>query len=278
MGTWILAAFLLQGKPYEGELFDAHLHSNRPFDPKLLDLARDAGISRAMLMMGRGRGIQLDEKFAVRFAPLEFDSNTKKMILDDSTVTYVENQLKSGSVRGIGEIPLRHKKAAVNYPADHPIVLQILDLVARYDVPINLHVEKSYAEELDRALAHNGDAKVIWAHAGDAPPSTLRSMMKKHANLHADLSCRNPYFKRGHPVSEQSLTNDRGALKSEWKELFEDFPDRFLFGSDVGGQNQDRVKQLGEVVKYYRSVLGRLKSETAEKIGHGNAERLLKMK
>lgn len=277
MFVWVLALVLAQDKPYEGDLFDAHLHSNRPFDPKLLELAREAGITRAMLMIGKGTA-KFDESFAVRFAPLEFDRAAKRMILDESTLEYVEELLKSGSARGIGEIPLRHRKAEVNYAADHPIVLGILDRAARYGAPVNLHVEYSYAKELDRALAHNPNATVIWAHAGDAPPDVLAPMMRKHANLHADLSCRNPFFKRGRTAAEQSLADDRGIVKREWKDLFEEFPDRFLFGSDVGGQNQDRVSQLPEVVKFYRAVLGQLKPATAAKIGHENAKRILRIK
>jgi len=269
----LVAGWMVQN-PYEGELYDVHLHTARPFDPKLLDQAKEAGITRVCLMAGQPN-LKLDPKFAVRFTPLRFEPDTKKMILDETSVAHVEEQLKSGAARGVGEIPLRHKRAAVNYPADHPILLKILDVAAKYGAPVNLHVEKSYSAELDRALGHNKDAKVIWAHAGDASPPTLRTLMRKHGNLYADLSCRNPYFKRGHPMSEQSITENGGTLKPEWKELFEEFPDRFLFGSDVGGQNADRVPLLPDVVKYYRSVLGQLKAETAAKIGHANAERLL---
>ena len=52
-----------------------------------------------------------------------------------------------------------------------------------------------------------------------------------------------------------------------------EFPDRFLFGIDVG--NQDRHDMIGEVVAYYRSVFGQLTQATAEAIANGNAKRFL---
>lgn len=268
------------GRPYDGQLFDAHVHAGMPWDPKLLDRLKAAGISRAMLIIAdrNGREPALDAEFVARFLPPRFDPETKELLLDDDTVSWLKEKLPSDAVRGIGEIPLRHKRAAAGFPADHPAMLQILDLAAEHRIPVNVHVEGSYAEELDRALAHNPKANIVWAHAGDASAAAVRALMKKHDNLYADLSCRNPLFRRGKPVSEQALTNGRERLKDEWKSLFEDYPDRFLFGSDVGGRNADRLPLLPDVVKYYRAVLGQLQPETARKIGCENAERLLDRK
>ena len=58
--------------------------------------------------------------------------------------------------------------------------------------------------------------------------------------------------------------------------MFERFPDRFLFGIDLGPAN--RLALLDEVVQYYRSVLAQLTSTTAEKIAYKNIKGLLEMR
>ena len=59
----------------------------------------------------------------------------------------------------------------------------------------------------------------------------------------------------------------------ERRDLFEDHPQRFLFGLDIA--SDDRVDQLDDVVSYYRGVLGELSQATAEKIACKNARALL---
>ena len=95
-------------------------------------------------------------------------------------------------------------------------------------------------------------------------------------NLYADLSTRNPYFERGWPMGLQSLSDGptgMGSLKVGWKNLFEDHPDRFLFGLDLASET--RWLQMPDVVAYYRTVLGELSQATAEKIACENARVLL---
>ena len=58
-------------------------------------------------------------------------------------------------------------------------------------MPVDVHVESQYAEELERALAYNRQAKIIWAHYDDDSPQLLKSMMTKNLNLYAALSAIN---------------------------------------------------------------------------------------
>jgi len=125
----------------------------------------------------------------------------------------------------------------------------------------------------ENALSQSPDATIVWAHLGDAQPVRVRDLLTKHANLYADVSSRNPYFQRGRPIDVQSLTNTDGTLKSDWQELFEDYPDRILLGLDL--TTDDRWAQLDQLVIYYRSLFKQLSQTTAEMIGYKNAKRLL---
>jgi predicted TIM-barrel fold metal-dependent hydrolase len=268
----MMLALALLAQDYDGLLYDAHLHGSGDRSVKeLVELQKKAGIERTMVFLGP-RGEPLEG--VPHCTTLLIDPATKKQLVTQASVDWLEKALAGGKVRGIGELAFRHRKAETEIDAGGEIPRKIYDLAAKHKVPVTVHVESTWAGELEKGLAHNRDAAIVWAHAGDAAPKLVRELLKKHANLHADLSCRNPLFKRGFPKSEQSMTDDGGKLQPEWRKLLEEYPDRFLFGSDVGGQNADRIPLLPEIAKYYRGVLGQISREAAEKIGHGNAERL----
>ena len=242
----------------------------------------DAGISGVVLI---GPPMVLREAqrsypdFVFPFAGVRRDRNSGQVVLNEETVGLLRQQLDLGGVYGIGELSLRHRPFAFsppegdNYPADGPIALQIYDLAAEFNVPVNVHVEHEFSEELERALEHNRSTVIVWAHVGDGPPSLAVEMMRAHPNLYADISTRNSVCERGVPIEEQSLTSEDGMLKEGWREVFEEFPDRFLFGLDLGPENRYQV--IDQVVEEYRSVLAQLAPSTAEKIANGNIKRLL---
>ena len=201
----------------------------------------------------------------------------------------VADQLGDGAT-GVGEMTLRHSgppMLAANIAANETTAMAIYALAEARGVPVSIHFETrdksapgvdiaSRIEELRTALSANPDTIFIWAHLGDTGPATVRALIEEFDNLYADLSTRNPYYIRGWPVTLQSLsTESEGTftLKTEWRDLFEDHSDRFLFGLDLA--SQDRVDQLSDVVSYYRGVLGELSQATAEKIACKNARALL---
>jgi predicted TIM-barrel fold metal-dependent hydrolase len=59
------------------------------------------------------------------------------------------------------------------------------------------------------------------------------------------------------------------SLNREWKKLFEDFPDRFLFGSDI---NTGRFGNYDLVMDTFRSVVFKdLRRDVADRIAFKNA-------
>ena len=264
-------------------LIDAHSHVDKGIPTQeVITRMLDNGVVGVMLFGGFNnlRNLQRENPdFVFPFSTIRRNSSTKELVLNDATLSSLVRELKTGVMRGIGEISLRHRRFSNSptggdqNPADGPVVLQIYDLAARYDVPVNVHVDHEFSDELERALEHNRNTNIIWGHMGDGPASLIRGMMGRHPNLYADISTRNPIYDRGIPIDEQSLTHGDGTIKEEWRTLFEEFPDRFLFGIDVG--HQDRHDMIGEVVAYYRSVFGQLTQATAEAIANGNAKRFL---
>ena len=190
---------------------------------------------------------------------------------------------------GIGELMSRHDDlTALTYGEpphiDHPAFLDIFDLGAEEGLPVMVHhnitaqnnEEVLYLDELKRALAHNRDCNIIWAHVGISRrveiqhlPEIAADMLAENPNLYTDLSwvVYDYYVKDGFPDRYMD-----GDSLDDWVALCEEFPDRIMIGTDKVGHWKTYPN---EIVKYY-DLLDRLQPETAQKVCHDNILRLLK--
>jgi predicted TIM-barrel fold metal-dependent hydrolase len=191
----------------------------------------------------------------------------------------LETAVREKRYKGLGELVAnstysRSDKAA-KYPADSPLMRRLWALSAKYDVPLSVHLDATpdSLEQMERLLGSDRAGTWIWAHTGWLPvanPSLLRRLLQAHPNLFCELSGRESIRRiyRGDPID-----NDR-VLKPEWKALLEDFPDRFVIGTDV---DPATMAAYAEEIGYWRGILLQLSPPTAAKVAHGNAERLLKL-
>jgi hypothetical protein len=189
--------------------------------------------------------------------------------------------LAGGYVRGLGEVILRHSAfqlgpsgggyaaPGTSVPADDPALLAAYAVAGQYGVPVVVHQEAAYAEELERAVRASPGTTFVWAHAGHGPASSVRPLLARNANLCADLAARTPWIGAG-----TVLTRADGSLQPEWAALLADYPDRFLIGLDLFAPTHYSLPYVRDTVGYYRALLGRLDGATAEAIAYRNAERL----
>ena len=148
---------------------------------------------------------------------------------------------------------------------------EILDLANKHDIPVAVHLDNSYSDELESLLEHNSEGVVIWSHVGTTPmrmtdPEVVSQMMDKYPNLYADLSAVSPYMKRS------SLLDLDGNLDEHWMTLLEMHSNRFFFGIDIF--LEEHLDLVANEVVYWRNVLGQLRPETAIKIGCSNIARI----
>ena len=204
--------------------------------------------------------------------------------LDRNAADYLEMVIKSyppGFWRGIGELMSRHDElTAFTYGepprADHPALMRVYELAARYDLPVLIHHNITsanqqapiYLPELERALAANPETTIIWAHVGisrrlAAPTLTaeLSRLLATYPNLNVDISW---------VVYPDHIAVDDASL-DEWAGVIEEFPSRVLIGSDKVGHWQG----YSDVIRQYDKLLSRLSPETAAMVAGGNALRLL---
>jgi predicted TIM-barrel fold metal-dependent hydrolase len=165
-----------------------------------------------------------------------------------------EELLREG-VAGFGEMTAEHFDGATPYqyaPADHPLFLLLADISAQHNVPFDLHMEAVTKDmplppelksppnaaqlhenitALERLLVHNQRAKIIWAHAGadgtgGRTPDLCRRLLRAHSNLYMEIKTDPQAKGKNYPLASD------GTIKPDWRSLFEDFPDRFIIGSD----------------------------------------------
>jgi predicted TIM-barrel fold metal-dependent hydrolase len=195
---------------------------------------------------------------------------------------------------GFGEMTAEHFAGATPYqyaPPDHPLFLLLADLAAQHGLVIDLHLEAvphpmtlppdmksppnppSLHENIaafERLLSHNRGARIIWAHAGSdntgyRTPELCRRLLGTHPNLFMQIKVDPANHGRNYPIA------DDGRIKPDWLELLQDFPDRFVVGSD-----QHYPLPAAGLQRWQSAVLllNELPETLRRKIGFENAVRL----
>lgn len=184
----------------------------------------------------------------------------------------VEQALQNGA-RVIGEIHVNTLRSAPSpllshrIDADAPTLKALLALGARYKRPLNMHAQRDSFDAIGRLAESNREGRIVIAHCGsDATASDARELMEKHPNVYCDLSYRSPPQLKRQALAR--MVFDATSLRPDWKNLIEDYPDRFYAGiDDVTSWNE-----YEEVARAIRNgLLANLSPAAAEKVAYRNA-------
>ncbi len=202
---------------------------------------------------------------------------------DPSSLDLIREDLDTGLFWGLGEILTRHGFYRIEIPATHTVMLDLWDLAAEYDIPVNVHmgtrpsgedqtdIPAEWLAELEEALDQSPSTTFIWAHSGPSRPDVLRGMLERHPNLYADLSALCLVF---HEMKGREPWPELLIDGPEWIQLLEDHSDRFLFGTDV--YFLEAYVNPAAIMAYVRDeVFSQLSDEAVDAISHENAERLI---
>jgi hypothetical protein len=241
-------------------IFDAHIHYSHdavqylPPD-KALALLREAGLRRAMVSSSDDDGTQklhalAPELIIPSLRPYRKRGDVGTWVRDPAIVEYLEARLATYKYRALGEF---HVYGA---DADLPVVKRAVALAKQHGLFLHAH---SDAEAIHRLFAQDPEARILWAHSGFAHPDALRPILQKYPKLWCDLA-----FRHDHAAGNQ--------LDPAWKALFEEFPDRFMLGTDTFVPERWHV--IGETATFSRGWLASLPQPLAEKIAWRNGDAL----
>lgn len=254
----LLAAACLPAAAAELPIFDAHIHySHDTWDalpPKAaIRILREAGVRRALVSSSSDDGTQMlyaeaPDLIVPELRPYRNRGELSSWVRDESIIAHVEDRLKRHRYVGIGEF---HVYGA---DADLPVVRRMVQLARERKIFLHVH---SDADAVERIFRQDPGARVLWAHAGFDQPGRVRGMLARHGNLWADLSWRTDHA-------------PAGKLQPEWREVFLEFPDRFMVGTDT--PSAQRWHFIPEHARIARLWLSELPRDVAERIAFRNGE------
>ncbi len=303
LGVLSQAAAQTAPKPYAGPLFDAHLHYNdeafgsagegpHPIADVLARMQRN-GV-RAVVANSRpndGTRALAEARSAAQAAGVTVvpfirlyrnRADYNSWFRDPSIAQMVRDELArgtaSGPYRGLGEFHLYD-----NANATGPVAQELMALAESRGLAVLAHVDDV---SIDRLLAATqgkgrplpaapaagepGSFALIWAHTGisGVPVARLDEMFGRYPVLMGELSYRPGLVC---DTTAQGAPQP-GQLCPEWRTLILKYPGRFMIGSDTW-VNQ-RWLYYDELMQNYRTWLGGLPADVAQRVAWGNGARL----
>ncbi|MEO1161076.1 MAG: amidohydrolase family protein, partial [Pseudomonadota bacterium] len=172
---------------------------------------------------------------------------------DPTVIDYVEDRLARFKYKALGEFH------AFGDDIETPVLQRMIVLARKHNLLLHAH---SDADAVDRIFKTWPDARVLWAHSGFDTPDKVRETLRRHKNLWSDLAFR----------SEQASGE---KVDSRWLAAFEEFPDRFMIGTDTFAP--ERWYYIKDHADYSRGWLSSLPEPLQKNIGYRNAERMLEL-
>jgi hypothetical protein len=248
----------------EMPVFDAHLHYSHDAviqvpPAEAAALLRKAGLKKALISSSDDDGTQkiyaaAPEIVVPALRPYRRRGEISTWMHDPTVIDYVEDRLAKYKYKALGEFH------AYGADIETPVLQRMIALAKQYDLLLHAH---SDADAINRIFKHFPEARVLWAHSGFDRPDEIRVTLRKHKNLWSDLAFRN----------DQA---SGGKVPPEWRAAFEEFPDRFMVGTDTFAP--ERWYYISDHADYTRAWLKDLPTDIAKKIAYENAEKMLSLK
>lgn len=257
------------------------------------------GEHRGRLFLGAGGGI---------LSPMIFDYDSSAVTTKVRAKFRAEaERIAEAGAKAFGEMTALHFSfhdghVFLEAEPDHPLFLELADVAAERGMPIDLHMEavpmemampsevrersgnnprriRANTDGLERLLAHNRKATVVWVHAGwdntgFFTPALIGELLVRNDNLYIGikhLDGKYEPWRRGISL----VDSDSGTLNGEWRALFLDHSDRVLIGADefVGAAGQTSRKGPPSLESTW-ALLPLLPASVRDRIAFENARRL----
>lgn len=243
---------------------------------------------------GSEESIRLNTLYPDKFVPTTVHGDGPKWHgSDPGFLNQLDGEVRSGNYFAMGEFEARHYPSNTNNRDVHmPLDSKAFEVVFKASsdtgVPFLIHheAEDAMLPELESMLTKYPKAKVVWCHFGRnrnpvtwskfTTPDTARELLNKYPNLYFDLVQSQPgsKYQTGYvDAIMYDTTLSTPTLKPEWKKVIEEYPDRFVLGSDING---GRFGSYDQVMNIFRNIiLPEMPKDIAEKIAYKNAWKLM---
>jgi predicted TIM-barrel fold metal-dependent hydrolase len=260
MATAAHAAEPAAPTPTPMPIFDAHLHYSHDAWDRLppaaaVALLRQAGLRGAMVSSSSDEGTQklyaaAPDLVLPVLRPYRTRGEIGTWMHDPTVIAHLESRLARYRYVAIGEFHI------YGADADGPVMRRVVELARQHRLFLHSH---SDADAIERQFRQDPEARILWAHSGFDSPQRVREMLRRHPRLWCDLA-----FRSDHASGSQ--------IDPAWRELFLEFPDRFMVGTDTF--TPERWYYVTEHARWSREWLATLPPAVAEQIAWKNGDRL----
>lgn len=271
---------------------DAHSQVDHNVVPlhKVISLMENEGVRQTILSTrGNLKGaplLRLSREDPGRITPA---LRSKGKPYDTGSAKYyelLEKQIATKQYQAIAEVLLYHAQKGnkapevIVYPDDKRVKVA-LNYAIKYDWPFVVHIEfaslngkkrKKFMRSFKQMLDQHPEHPFILTHMGQLTSKRCLRLIENHKNVYFHTGWSNPAAVES---SNQPWTNvfDGDSLAPEWKDLFVQYPHRFIFALDnVFSEHWSDFYR--KQMNHWKSGLAELPADIAHLIAHGNAERL----
>lgn len=215
--------------------------------------------------------------------------------IGDNFLQQAERKSQSGGYFGLGEFILKHYAytnfstqggSDVDLPVNSYLMHRIAEVAVKNSLPVLIHLEAEPEKvtAMAQLLETKRGTKFVWAHhCGRSSAQQIREFLTRYPNLTCDLggmtATRQGGYGRYWPKQTPwmyLIEDGSGKLFPEVKLFFEEFPHRFLLGTDAA--HTPALDFYVERINRFRELLSQLRPVTAENLAYGNAQRLFGLK
>lgn len=268
MLKYLITFLLMTGTVFADELptdelpiFDAHIHYSHDAviavpPEQVAILLREAGVIKALVSSSDDDGTQkllaaAPEIVVPALRPYQRRGEMGTWMRDPTTIPYIEDRLSRFEYFAIGEFH------AYGDDIQTPVIQRMIELAKEHDLLLHHHGDR---EAMDQIFKTWPEARVLWAHSGFDTPEAVAQALETYPKLWADLAFR-------------SNIAGREGLDPDWEEVFRQYPDRFMLGTDTFAP--ERWYYVGPHAASAREWLADLPEDLARKIAYENAASML---
>ena len=192
-----------------------------------------------------------------------------------------DQDFQDGKIQGIGELILNNRAShpQPNFrrkvQIDAPTFVAMFQLAEKHGGFVQIHTEddSDSLQGLENLAREFPNVPIILSHClARATASTAKALLEKHPNMYCETSARSSVILSA-PSVEQHQIHDQYRARSQWVELMESMPDRFMVGSDdTGHHSYDAI--IGTI---RTGLLPHLSEATMKKVAYENAVRVFKL-
>lgn len=254
-----LVAVLLSSTAVGEELpiFDAHIHYSHdavklvPPD-RVAQILRNAGVKKALVSSSDDDGTQrllaaAPDLVVPSLRPYRRRGAISTWMHDLTVIDYLEDRLSRFEYEAIGEFH------AFGDDIDTPVLQRMIELARERDLLLHHHGDRAALEKIFETWPQ---ARVLWAHSRFDPADEVAAALRNYPKLWADFAFR-------------SDIASRGVLTDEWRSVIEEFPDRFMVGTDTFAP--ERWYYVEPHAEASRKWLSGLSDEIARQVAFENA-------